>query len=321
VTEGVDRDRGDRRPRSRVIVGVAGAVLGLAAAALVIRELVVEWGPASDAIAGAAVGWLALAAVLAVAGMVVMASVWADVLTALNAPQPRGRVVRWYFLGELGKYLPGGVWTVLGRGELARRGGVAPAAAYGSVGLSLVMLYLAAGLTAAALVPFDVVGQRDDPRLVLGLAAVVVGGIALVHPLTLGTLLTLARRVTGRALVVDPPAGRAAALLVVRYLPALLLVGAATWAVARALDPDASLARVMLAAIASWIAGFLAVPVPAGGGVREAVFLAAAGLPAGVGAATAIAARLLFVAVDALGALVASVTARRRVLAAPPAAD
>jgi glycosyltransferase 2 family protein len=310
-----------RPARTRLVVGVVGAALGLAAAAVVVRELVVEWGPASDAIAGASPGWLALAVALAVAGMVVMAATWADVLVALRAPQPRTRVVRWYFLGELGKYLPGGVWTVLGRGELARRGGVPAAAAYGSVGLSLVMLYLAAAITAAALLPFDLVGQRDDPRLVVGVVAVVVGGAALVHPRTLTALLGLARRLTGRALVVDPPPGRAAALLVARYVPAWLLVGGATWALARALHPDASLARVMLAAIASWIAGFLAVPVPAGGGVREAVFLAAAGLPAGVGAATAIAARLLFVAVDALGALWASATARRRVLAAPPGSD
>jgi glycosyltransferase 2 family protein len=310
-----------RRTSGRRLVGLAGGVLGLLAAAFVVRELVVEWPEASGAIAEASIVWLVLAGVLAVVGMTAMAWVWADVLDALGAPRPRGPVIRWYFLGELGKYLPGGVWAVVGRGELARRQGVPAAAAYGSVGLSLILLYLAAALVAGALVPFDLAGQIDDPRLVFGLGAVVVGGVIVVHPRTLGAALSMARRVTGRPLVVDPPPGATVARLVAHYVPAWVAVGASTWAIARALDPDASITRVMLAAVASWVAGFLAVPVPAGGGVREVVFLALAGLPAGVGAATAIAARLLFVAVDALGALVAAATGGRRMLAEPPVAD
>jgi glycosyltransferase 2 family protein len=309
-----------RRGRS-VAIGVVGSILGAVAAALVLRELVTEWRPATEAIAGASVPWVIGGVVAGAVAMVIMAAVWADVLAALRAPTPRSRVIRWYFIGELGKYLPGGVWTVVGRGELARRGGVPAAAAYGSVGLSLTGLYLAAALTAALLVPFDVAGQRDDPSIALGVVVVLVGGGLVLHPRTLTVLLAAARWATGRALLVDIPPGRTIAALVVRYVPSWLAVGLATWAVARALDPGASMPRVMLAAIVSWIAGFLAVPVPAGGGVREAVFLAAAGLPAGIGAATAVASRLLFVAVDAGGALVSSLTTPRRVLAAPSGDD
>lgn len=304
-----------------MLVSLVGVVAGVVAAALVVRELVVEWRPASEAIAEASSGWLVAAFALGVAAMVAMAVVWADVLAALGAPESRVRVTRWYFLGELGKYLPGGIWTVLGRGELARRGGVPAAASYSSVGLSLVMLYLAAAFTAAALAPFDLVGQRNDPRLVIGLVAVLVGGVVVLHPRTLTAVLAIARRVSGRALLVDPPPGATVAALVARYVPSWVLVGASTWAVARALDPDASPVRVALAAIASWIAGFIAVPVPAGGGIREAVFLTLAGLPAGVGAATAIAARLLFVAVDALAALWASLTMGRGGLARSDGGD
>lgn len=298
----------------RLAIGVLGVALGLLAGALVVRELVVEWGPASEAIAAATPGWLVIAAVAAVAAMATMAAVWADVLAALGSPQPRPSVLRWYFLGELGKYLPGGVWTVVGRGELARRAGVPVVAAYASVGFSLIALYVAAALVAAVLLPFDLVGAADDPRVALGVAAVIVVGALMLHPATWRVVLTLGRRLTGRALLVDPPPGRAIAAIVLRYGPSWFGIGLATWAIARALDPGASVSRVMLAAVVSWIAGFLAVPVPAGGGVREAVFLAVAGLPAGVGAATAIAARLLFVAVDALGALIASATTGRRIL-------
>jgi glycosyltransferase 2 family protein len=300
--------RSDRRGR---IVGIAGAVVGLGAGALVVRELVDQWDATVEAVRGADPAWLVVAAVAGGAGMVAIAWVWSAVLGALGEDVARGRAVRWYFLGELGKYLPGGVWTVVGRAELARRGGVARPVAYGSVAVSLVALYLAAALVAAVVVPFDLARQRDDPRVAVAAAVVIAGGIVVLHPRTLRALLDLGRRVTGRELAVPLPDGRRTAGLVLRYVPAWIGIAVATWAIARALDPDAPIARVALATVVSWIAGFLAVPVPAGGGIREAVFLAVAGLPLGVGAATALAARVLFVAVDGLGALAAGATTRR----------
>jgi hypothetical protein len=56
----------------------------------------------------------------------------------------------------------------------------------------------------------------------------------------------------------------------------------------------------------SWAAGLVAAPVPAGAGVREATFVALAGLSLGVAATVAVAARLLFIVVDVLGALLAA---------------
>ena len=62
----------------------------------------------------------------------------------------------------------------------------------------------------------------------------------------------------------------------------------------------------------SWIVGFVLVPVPGGVGVREAAFVAAAGsLDPGIAAATAVAARALFVVVDALGAALGTLALRR----------
>jgi uncharacterized membrane protein YbhN (UPF0104 family) len=110
--------------------------------------------------------------------------------------------------------------------------------------------------------------------------------------------------VTHRAIEVEPPSWGRAVLLVVRYSVCWLLIGGSTWAIARALVPDASLPRVVFATVLSWLAGFIAVPVPAGAGIREAVLVAASGLAAGPAAATALISRLVFVVVDATGALV-----------------
>ncbi len=94
-------------------------------------------------------------------------------------------------------------------------------------------------------------------------------------------------------------------------MPAWLAIGGATWAVARSLDPSAGLIEVGTAATLSWLVGFVLVPVPGGVGVREAAFVAAAGsLDPGIAAAVAVAARVIFVAVDAIGAVIGSATLR-----------
>ncbi|MCU1375698.1 MAG: hypothetical protein JWO68_2984 [Actinomycetia bacterium] len=299
-----------------------GVVLALACAWFVGHRLAGDWSDARDAVTAASVGWLVAAVVLAAAGMTAIALGWRAVLAELGHRYPTRLVVAWYFTGEIGKYLPGGVWPILGRGELARRGGVRRTAAYSSVALSLGLLYLAAALVACVLLPFAIDGADGRVALVLLLPPV---GIACLHPAISGRVEALAARVLRRPIDVRVPTFGEALALVARYVPAWLLIGGATWSVARALDPHADLTRVLLATAVSWLAGFLAVPVPGGVGVREAVFVAAAGtMPGGVAASTAVLARVIFVAVDAAGAVLSARSAPRRppstgAAAAPPA--
>ena len=296
--------------RKALISSAVGAVLGGAAMFLVVRTLVSEWEDAKAAITDAQVGWLVAAVVLGSAGMASIGVVWGRVLHRFGVRVGTVRVLAWYFVGELGKYLPGGVWPVVGRGELARRGGVPRTRAYASVALSLGMLYLAAMFVATAFVPFAVTGGGFSPWM-LCLLALPVGVVALHHSV-IEWLVSLVSRVTGRTIGIEVPRWRESLTLVAMYIPTWILVGGATWAVARAITPDASMPRVVFAAVLSWVVGFLAVPVPAGAGVREAVLLAASGLDGGVAAATAIIARVIFIAVDAVGGLLGAPVAGRR---------
>ncbi len=288
---------------------VAGLLIGGLTCAFVIRTLSSEWSEVREAILDASPAWVAVCFLLCILGMASIGWVWTEVLVLLGGRVARLRVLGWYFVGELGKYLPGGVWPVLGRGELARRGGVPGPRAYASVALSLVTLYLAAMMAAIALLPFAL--GDDGPggaALVLILLPL---GLALLHPKVIESALGLVRRVTKRPLAREVPAWRDTVGVVVRYIPTWLFIGGATAAMAQAIDPDASPSRIMFAAVLSWIAGFLAVPVPAGAGVRETVFIAASGLSPELGATVAVATRVLFIVVDGGGAAVAAVLLRR----------
>lgn len=287
-----------------------GVVAGLLAMGFVVRALLRDRETIGDALEVAAPGWVALAFVLAGVGMVAIALPWRPVLRVLGGRLPAAQVVARYFVGELGKYLPGGVWPILGRGELARRAGVPRPAAYGSVLLSLAALYLAAMLVVVVGLPAIVGGDGAGWLVALVLLPI---GVAALHPRVLRALVAVLARVARRPIDVIIPSWGTTILLVVRYVPAWLAIGGATWAVARSLDPSAAPFEVGTAAVLSWIVGFVVVPVPGGVGVREAAFVAAASsLDPGLAAVVAVVVRVLFVVVDVLGAAAGSLLMRRR---------
>lgn len=289
--------------------GLVGLLIGGLAAAFVVRTLLRDRAEIEAALRGATAGWLVAAGLLAVLGMTLIAIPWKRALNLLGADLPIGQLVARYYVGEIGKYLPGGVWPILGRGELARRYGVRRGAAYGSVALSLVALYLGAMFVVGAGLPALLAGaDGTGPIAVLALLPL---GLLGLHPAVLGAGIGLVERVAKRSLDLPIPSWRESVTLVGLYVPSWLAIGAATWAVARSLDPSAGLAEVGAAAVLSWVVGFVLVPVPGGVGVREAAFVAAAGsLDPGIAAATALAARVIFVLVDALGAAAGSLLLR-----------
>lgn len=299
-------------PRSKATrwVTAFGLVLGVVAVGFVVKRLAADWPEVSDELADAEVPWLVAAGAFAIAGMTSIGWGWRHVLRSLGAEVPRRRVVPWYFVGELGKYVPGGVWPVLGRGELARRGGVSKSRAFTSVALSLGMLYLAAMFTAAAFLPFAMAAGGGFNAWMLCLLALPVG-VVLLHHDVLDKLLGLLSKAVKREVDVAIPRWGDSLGLVGRYVPTWVFIGLATYSVSRALSPDVGFARMMFATILSWVVGFLAVPVPSGAGIRETVLYAASGTSKDVAIATAVAARIIFVVVDVAGAAICAPLVRR----------
>jgi hypothetical protein len=96
-------------------------------------------------------------------------------------------------------------------------------------------------------------------------------GLIAVHPAVFGRLLRLGSRLTKGRLDLAPPPWPTMIGLIACSIPAWFFLGAASVAVTASLGFDQHPARVAFAAIAAWILGFLAVPIPAGAGVRELI--------------------------------------------------
>jgi uncharacterized membrane protein YbhN (UPF0104 family) len=290
---------------------VVGIVIAVAGGFFVVRAITTQWSEVRTSLTHADLGWLAAGVVTAALAMVAVALPWRRSLRLVGVDARLRYTVVWYFLGEIGKYVPGGIWPVVGRGELAWRGGLQRSASYASVVLSLAALYLAGMLVTVALVPLRFVDAGDASALwVLVLLPV---GLLLLHHRVLGWLIERAERLSRRELPIRVPAWSSSLGLTARYLPSWFLIGTATWCIARAFDASASWTTIAPAAILSWVVGFVLVPVPGGVGVREAAFVALVGtsIPSGTRATIAIAARLAFMFVDAAGAATAATLWRR----------
>jgi uncharacterized membrane protein YbhN (UPF0104 family) len=297
-----------------------GAAVAITAIALCVRALADSWPSVRTALRHAQLGWLAPVLVCSAASMVGLALQWWRWLRAFGLDTGPVDASAWYLGGELGKYLPGSVWTVFGRGELARRAGVGRGPSYASTLLAYGTMCAAAAAVCGATGTALALG--GGPHWAWAFTPLLVLAPGVVHPRVLRRALAVGRALTRGRLEAPVPTWQGMLRLVGWCIPAWLLLGAASVSLTRLLDLDVSPTRIVLAAVTAWIVGFVAVPVPAGAGVRELVFVALCGLPTGSGSAVALLSRSSLLLVDAvLGAAGLMIAARRapRRAAAPAA--
>ena len=277
----------------------AGGILGLALLALLVLRLVDLWSSHPVPLDQASVPLLVLAFIASLAAMTAYGLVWPAALRMAGG-RPPGRMLAAFYAGQLGKYLPGGVFQYVGRAGLIIRDGVekGPAAA------SLLLEALASAAAAAMMAPLAL-GARGIPVALVAAVLVVVSS-------RLAVIAGVVRRVPGlggvelRAL---PP-------LVGRYLVVWCVFGVAFWLTARALYdvPFAAVLRYTGVFAAAWVVGFVIVFVPGGIGVREGIIalLLKGHLPDAEAAVLAITSRIAYTLVDLVAGIPALIAVRRR---------
>ncbi|MCM3925442.1 flippase-like domain-containing protein, partial [Frankia sp. AiPs1] len=293
--------RSGRGPRWWLVRGALVVALGL-----LVVALVSQWNDVQDSFRLLTVGSVVAAGIATILAVGTTVLSWRALLAGLGAALPLRAAVRIFFVGQIGKYIPGSVWPVLAQMELSRDYGVSrPKAA----SASLVVLALAVpsgGLAAAVTLPF--VSADALTRYWWALAAVPVFAVVL-YPSVLSRLLALGFRLLHRAPLEEPLTLRPIAAGAGWLLVSFCWYGLATWLLVRDLDPEVGGGRLLLLSVGAyalaWTAGFLVLVVPAGAGVREAVLVLALAPAVAGGPATLVAlvARLLATVADLLECL------------------
>jgi glycosyltransferase 2 family protein len=285
------------------VANVIGVAVGVAGTGFVVRQIVLNRAEIADALSSADLAWLAVGGITGLLAMGVLGANWLSVIRRAGGRTSWRRGMSWFYVGQLGKYVPGGIWPIVGQAELAHRGATPRAAAYVSTAIAMVAAFLGAATVAAV---SGLIVSPDGRLLPLALvAALAVVFAALVVPSTRSMVHRIAARSSGRQLLLPDP--RWFTTLVARHLPVWVAYSGMNVFTVVALggNLDASLViELVYVTCISWMAGFVAVGVPGGIGVRETVFISMMSTPLGAGVAVsaAVLSRLVAIAVDLTGA-------------------
>jgi hypothetical protein len=215
---------------------------------------------------------------------------------------------RSFFLGSLGRYLPGRVGGLVGRvvvgeNEGMLRGQVIAALCYEQAANTVLGF---ASLVVALVVGGAGLDSFRGSGFIAGAAVVVAGMTILLAPGLLVRLLRATRLLPESDLVEasGPPKGKIVALLA--WVLGWVSYGVAGFLLLRAVGLDLGLNQLALVSVVfvgAWAAGFLTFVVPAGLGVREATlcFLLGSVVPGSVAGLVAVLSRLSWILVEMLG--------------------
>jgi uncharacterized membrane protein YbhN (UPF0104 family) len=300
---------------------MARPVVAVLVVAALVASVVHQWGPLTDEFGRLSVASIVVAAVgalLSVAGQMLC---WRELLRDLDSPLrlvPAGRV---FFLGQLGKYLPGSVWPVVAQMELARDLRIPRARTAATVVLFMLFNVASAAAVGGVVLPLTLSGSSalDRSRWAFLLLVLLLGLLlpTVLNRLTAVGMRVLRRPVPERGLSL-PGVVRALGWTVLEWLAAGVMLAA----VLHGLGYRVGLPLAVGAFALAWAVGFVVVVVPAGAGVREAVLVVL--LSGQVGSSGAFAAalvtRLLMTLADAAWALglVPSAVRRRGLLRGDP---
>lgn len=245
-------------------------------------------------------GWIAASVLMVFLTYIMQVESWRRILAGWGQRLGFRAAARVWSLANLGRYVPGKVWSVAGLVVLAQQAGVdaGPAAAS-----AFVLQAISLG-TGAAVVAAVAPGSAPPLRLAAAGLAAVLTIVVLVWP---PTARRLGRLVTATAPLepLRPTAVFTGAVLTVLSWGTY---GAAFWMLTRGLVPETPLP--LTAAIGAftlgYILGVLALFAPGGVGVRELVLigLLAPFLGSGGAVAVSVASRLVLTVLEATAALV-----------------
>lgn len=296
-----------------VRVGFLVVALGLAVA-YVVRD--------REAIAGA---WSRLdafsvvaALLLSLANVALSGASWRAVLADLGSPLPWRAAARVFFVGQLGRYIPGTVFQFVAQAELARDHGVPRRRTGSALAVALLVSMTTASLLVVGVLPVALTGGVPGQEWTRWVRWLTLPLLVLLVPAVLNPLLRLLLRLARQEPLEHPVTWRGLLASAGWALASWAAVGGQVLVLARSVGADGSWDPLHLAALVlggyalAWIVGFLVVLAPAGAGAREFVLAAVLAPAVGSGGAAVVvlSSRVLLTVADLLLALAALAGAR-----------
>ncbi|WP_283138496.1 lysylphosphatidylglycerol synthase domain-containing protein [Rhizohabitans arisaemae] len=294
------------KPTRRTALRAAFVVVALGLGGYAVAD---QWPQVREGLARLSVPLLvgSLAAVLVALAASML--VWRALLADLGSPLPVRPAARVFFLGQLGKYLPGSLWPLLAQMELGRDLGVPRPRSAAAFVLGM-LVFLGSGIAVGVIAAGTALTHH--PWLLALLPPLLLA----LHPRVVDAVVGAALRRLGKAPLERPLTWggvlRAAGWAGVAWLAYGTHLALLAWGLG-ARGPGVLVLATGAFALA-WAAGLIVVVAPAGLGVREVVLVAALApvLEEGSTLIAALCSRLIVTVGDLLCALLAVTASKRR---------
>lgn len=238
---------------------------------LAVYAVVSQWDDIVSAVAGMNPLLLLGSLVAGVAYVLLTMLAWRVLLADMGTMLPLSAAYRVFFVSQLGKYMPGGVWNILAAAELGADHDIPRRRSVSVMAVTVIVSIVTGAALAVATMPFAADRLRDSYGWVTWTLPVF---IVMLLPPVLNRLLTLVFRLTGRPPLEHPVSWSGIGACTVWTLIAWAVAGVQVWLLAIGIGMTGSPATLALCIggyAMAWTVGFLIVFVPAGAGVREAV--------------------------------------------------
>ena len=251
---------------------VAQWILAIGIVWFALRALRGQWNEAASRLASITPswGWIAIATALVLATYVLLIDTWRQIVLAAGERLPFRTAARIWFISNLGKYVPGKIWSIAAMTMMARDNNVSAMAAAGSSVL-IQLVTIAAGIGVVLVAGAQAI---DKPSLA------VITGVSMVALLAaIPVLLPVAGRVasalTGKSVSLPVIAPVTVWLATARAVVSWIAYGVAFRFFVIGLLGSATGATSSYVAVyaSSYIIGFLALFAPGGAVVRESAMI------------------------------------------------
>jgi len=258
---------------------------------------------------------LVLSVVLGVITLVVMAGVWKLIIAGFGHQLSLGKSFRVFYLSNLGRYVPGKVWQLLGILYLAKKEGIEPETAGASflvvqlfaIPASFLVFALAAQFEPDLIIErFAVLGSYSGWLMAVGMLAFC--GTLVMFPSVVLKLANRLLRLIGRPQVEFRLDKSVALTVLLGYCLGWIMYGMAFWLFVSSVAPQTELGPIAAIGLfnAAYQIGYLALFAPGGFGPRELVMgLMLTPFVGAIGPAVAVLARLWAIFVEGIAALMA----------------
>jgi len=272
-----------------------------------VRALNGQWRLAADRLAALDIGWtwIGAATLIVLLTYALLIETWRRVILAAGETLSFKTAARIWFISNLGKYVPGKVWSIAAMTVMARNESVSPMTAAGSSVL-IQLVTIAAGIGVVLVAGSQAV---DNTFLAIVVLVILVGFVA-AAPRMLPAAARLAASLTGKDIQLPRIAAKTVWAAALSSVISWIAYGIAFQFFVRGVVGNASGAVSSYIAVyaASYIIGFLALFAPGGAVVRESALVSGMvrlGLSGRADAlAIAIASRLWLTVVELLPGLV-----------------